>query len=44
MEKRLHALIWRDWLTRLDACQRREENPNYSSPGSFAGGRGAASA
>jgi hypothetical protein len=29
MEKRLHVLIWRDWLTRLDARQRREQYLNY---------------
>ncbi len=35
VEKRLHALIWRDWLTRLDACQRREQNLNYVLSGQF---------
>jgi hypothetical protein len=28
-ERRLHALIWRDWVNRLDAQQRREHNLNY---------------
>ncbi len=28
-EKKLHALIWRDWLNRLDARQRREHSLSY---------------